>query len=1346
MAKKVINAFNVGEVSPNVYARSDSELYDKACIKMENFIPLEYGGATRRPSTKYCYNISSKSIIIPFIFNVETSYNFLFTNENITILDSNSNFITDISSPYLESELEELKYYQSLDTLFLVHKNHEPRKIERRIVNNTDSFSFSTFDYKIPPLLNINKSDILITTSQKTGDTTLTATNDFFELNHEGSYFVFNEIRDTKNQTVDAKFNTISAQVLNGGNTESLNVSLSNWSIETLGKWSGKIVVQKSEDGGSTFEDYVVIGDTLESSGQENIKNFSFASSEPEPINTIIRARYTGGSTHSIAGASCNILLKADSSYNTVIAKINTFVSATEVTATVVTPFQETISDYNNTHASNKSDYIKGDKIQVTAPFSYSGANDNIDFANLDTNNDILNIRGCVYSGDDQDGVLYVLTDDGTASGKRVVTFTKSSGNFGNAVRNATLSTSIQSKFTLSKRSIFDIDIETISGNDYLSVMGYTRAISSSERSTYASTDYGTELKVVYFKISDGTIYPYGRVLSVSNNYSWYQGGSIAASPTTSLLFKTNCNHQNGVRTYSGDLNAYSSKFYGSQIYEDNSLRVVTDTTTTKPYNDGYPAYVDMTYISDSNTFYAIDKDAQVVDQLTDTAEYRTSFNISSQLTNTAKAGGAFFDGTYFYVIRTDGIGLQYSVGAETKYYECLKNNPTAGSFATQQGIGIWGERFPRMKNWYEGAFSKKNGFPKAVSIYENRLVFAGTDKDPNTLWISSLDDLNNFNIGSLDTDGMKITLSSLNQNDIQWLCSARNLIIGTSANEWSLGSGNQNIPISPSQFNLKRRTQYGSSMNQGILVNSSILFLMRQNKKIREWYLQDNQEDYLANDLSFIAEHITQNGINQMAVQTQPNTNIWMVRDDGILVGLTYERESKVIAWHKHTFNTNIKYLSLDGVNDYVDAPHVDFQNDEVIDFSINFKIRQTSTEREWLINQAGSFEIDIRANATNEFYLILGRGTNGTSITYNKLLQFANDFTDNQWHTLHITVDPIESINNITATIDSVSTTSTSNLSFDFSGTTFEHANQSNYNFLIGNAKSYSSPYSGNEPLYPDSNPTDTLDLDLNYATLKVGDSTKFNYLFDTGSGTTVNDISGSNNASIINNTNPTWVSQTDNRKVESVSVLPTSNNEDKVFLSVKRSDSDERDIIQLDNQNWGSTYTAEYSGLDFYKKYTNHSSQTVDGLDHLEGESVTAKVNGVTEIKTVSNGAITLDSTPSNATVYVGLPYTATLAPLYVDADGSVGSKKSVQHATIRFKDTLKAKVGQKETGTFGASSTSVLDDVKFASTTTLNNEDAEVWLANHNEFLQTVYVVSDTPQPCTVLAMVVDVEGV
>ena len=53
MAKQVINAFNSGEVAPSTYARYDQTLYNTACLKMENFVPLQTGGADRRPGTKY---------------------------------------------------------------------------------------------------------------------------------------------------------------------------------------------------------------------------------------------------------------------------------------------------------------------------------------------------------------------------------------------------------------------------------------------------------------------------------------------------------------------------------------------------------------------------------------------------------------------------------------------------------------------------------------------------------------------------------------------------------------------------------------------------------------------------------------------------------------------------------------------------------------------------------------------------------------------------------------------------------------------------------------------------------------------------------------------------------------------------------------------------------------------------------------------------------------------------------------------------------------------------------------------------------------------------------------------
>ncbi len=144
----------------------------------------------------------------------------------------------------------------------------------------------------------------------------------------------------------------------------------------------------------------------------------------------------------------------------------------------------------------------------------------------------------------------------------------------------------------------------------------------------------------------------------------------------------------------------------------------------------------------------------------------------------------------------------------------------------------------------------------------------------------------------------------------------------------------------------------------------------------------------------------------------------------------------------------------------------------------------------------------------------------------------------------------------------------------------------------------------------------------------------------------------------------------------------------------------------------------------------------------LEHLANDTVTFKINGATtSTAQVNNSNYSLPvGSQTSANLVVGLPYTSTLAPLYLSLSSgrgtTMGNKVAVQQANIRFKDTLSAKTGQTETDT---------NPVKFTSTSSLNTEDADVYLSNANEFLQTIYVIQDEPQPCTVLSMIADVEG-
>jgi hypothetical protein len=53
--------------------------------------------------------------------------------------------------------------------------------------------------------------------------------------------------------------------------------------------------------------------------------------------------------------------------------------------------------------------------------------------------------------------------------------------------------------------------------------------------------------------------------------------------------------------------------------------------------------------------------------------------------------------------------------------------------------------------------------------------------------------------------------------------------------------------------------------------------------------------------DLAQLSEHITSPSITELAYQEQPQAIVWAVRSDGVLLGMTYDRDAGVVAWHRH-------------------------------------------------------------------------------------------------------------------------------------------------------------------------------------------------------------------------------------------------------------------------------------------------------------------------------------------------------------------------------------------------------------------------------------------------------------
>lgn len=133
--------FTRGILSPLALARTDYQGYFDGASELTNFFVRVQGPITRRPGFVYVATSGTTTLpirLIPFEFSTEQAYVLEFGEEYMRVfrdksivIDSGTSLPYTITTPYLSSELAELKYTQSADTVYLTHPDHPPYKLTR---------------------------------------------------------------------------------------------------------------------------------------------------------------------------------------------------------------------------------------------------------------------------------------------------------------------------------------------------------------------------------------------------------------------------------------------------------------------------------------------------------------------------------------------------------------------------------------------------------------------------------------------------------------------------------------------------------------------------------------------------------------------------------------------------------------------------------------------------------------------------------------------------------------------------------------------------------------------------------------------------------------------------------------------------------------------------------------------------------------------------------------------------------------------------------------------------------------------------------------------------------------
>src|ERR1700682_791331 len=199
---------------------------------------------------------------------------------------------------------------------------------------------------------------------------------------------------------------------------------------------------------------------------------------------------------------------------------------------------------------------------------------------------------------------------------------------------------------------------------------------------------------------------------------------------------------------------------------------------------------------------------------------------------------------------------------------------------------------------------SNTTKWPGAVVHHELRRVYARPDSQPNHFYGSRQDDYTNFDVNFpvQDTDSYDFGIASARLEEIRSMLSLNRLLLFTGHAVFG-AEGPPGQTIKPTGVQVKREVgEHGASYLQPLGVGNTGLYVTAKGNYVRDVYFDWRVNGLDGNDLSLLARHLLDgHTIVEWCYAAIPWSMVWAVRDDGLLLSLTYDRSLQAVAWAQH-------------------------------------------------------------------------------------------------------------------------------------------------------------------------------------------------------------------------------------------------------------------------------------------------------------------------------------------------------------------------------------------------------------------------------------------------------------
>ena len=200
--------------------------------------------------------------------------------------------------------------------------------------------------------------------------------------------------------------------------------------------------------------------------------------------------------------------------------------------------------------------------------------------------------------------------------------------------------------------------------------------------------------------------------------------------------------------------------------------------------------------------------------------------------------------------------------------------------------------------------------YPSVVTYFQQRRVYASGPNAPDTYYMSQPGRFTNFDsrIPTIDSDAIIGSPWSLQVDGIQFMVPMPGgLVVLTGSSAWQLtGAGGSSLnpqPITPVSQQAQPQAYNGCSNHiPPIKINFDVIYGQAKGSIWRDLSYNFFTNIYTGQDLTYLSSQLfTGFTMREAAWCEEPLKIIWITRNDGTLLSLTYLKEEQVTGWARH-------------------------------------------------------------------------------------------------------------------------------------------------------------------------------------------------------------------------------------------------------------------------------------------------------------------------------------------------------------------------------------------------------------------------------------------------------------